>query len=70
MKRCAFSIMVNDSIADEVQQIHKLKERPIVVRSTPNNWQIDSKACKKVREEFINYFTQCGERLSERERLL
>ena len=70
MKRCVFSIMVNDSIADEVQQIHKLKERPIVVRSTPNNWQIDSEACKKVREEFINYFTQCGERLSERERLL
>ena len=35
MKRCAFSIVVNDSIADAVQQIHHLQQRPVVVRSTP-----------------------------------
>lgn len=35
MKRCAFSIVVNDSIADALQQIHHLQQRPVVVRSTP-----------------------------------
>ena len=50
MKRCAFSIMVNDSIADEVQKIHKLKERPIVVRSTPNRWTVDSEVCRNTRQ--------------------
>ena len=50
MKRCAFSIMVNDAIADEVQKIHKLKERPIVVRSTPNRWTVDSEVCRNTRQ--------------------
>lgn len=60
MKRCAFSIMVNDSIADEVQRIHKLKERPIVVRSTPNYWEIDESVCQQRRNEFIKAFSQMG----------
>ncbi|MDO4564032.1 MAG: glycosyltransferase [Clostridia bacterium] len=51
IKRCAFSIMVNDSIADEVQRIHKLKRRPLVVRSTPENWKLDSKKISQTREE-------------------
>ena len=41
MRRCAFSIMVNDSIADEVQKIHALKQRPVVIRSTPYCWELD-----------------------------
>jgi len=53
MKRCAFSIMVNDAIADEVQKIHKLKERPIVVRSTPNYWMVDPQVCHQVRGELL-----------------
>ena len=32
--------MVNDSIADEVQRIHGLRERPVVV-DIPNYWNID-----------------------------
>jgi glycosyltransferase involved in cell wall biosynthesis len=52
MKKCAFSIMVNDSIADEVQRIHKLKERPIVVRNIPKYWHIDEAVCQKQRSEF------------------
>lgn len=40
IKRCAFSIMVNESIADEVQRIHKLKKRPVVVRNTPPKWAL------------------------------
>lgn len=54
MKRCAFSIMVNDSIADEVQRIHKLKDRPVVVRSTPPRWERDDAACASVRKGFCD----------------
>lgn len=53
MNRCAFSIMVNDAIADEVQQIHGLKQRPIVVRSTPNYWHVDPDVCRRTRKELL-----------------
>ena len=56
IKRCAFSIMVNDSIADEVQRIHKLKQRPIVVRSTPEKWVIEPSEVQKVRMEYTEVF--------------
>lgn len=56
MKQCAFSIMVNDSIADEVQRIYKLEERPVVLRSTPDYWEIDEKECIKKRQEFLDKF--------------
>jgi glycosyltransferase involved in cell wall biosynthesis len=56
IKRCALSIMVNDSIADEVQRIHKLKVRPIVVRNIPSYWYIDEKVCQKQRAEFCRAF--------------
>lgn len=53
MKRCAFSIMVNDAIADEVQKIHGLKQRPIVVRSTPNRWTVAPEVCREVRSRLL-----------------
>lgn len=53
MKRCAFSIMVNDAIADEVQKIHGLQERPIVVRSTPNRWTVYPEVCREVRQKLL-----------------
>lgn len=53
MKRCAFSIMVNDAIADEVQKIHGLKQRPIVVRSTPNRWMVEPEVCREVRSRLL-----------------
>ena len=34
-------MMVNDTIADEVQKLHHLKERPEVVRNIPNYWNLD-----------------------------
>ena len=51
MKKCTFSIMVNDSIADEVQKRYKLRERPIVVRNIPLYWTVDEDICKRRREE-------------------
>lgn len=41
IKRCAFSIMVNDSIANEVQKLHKLTERPVVARNAAYYWHLD-----------------------------
>lgn len=60
MRRCAFSIMVNDSIADEVQRIHKLEQRPIVVRSTPEKWEIDREVIRHIREELDRHFPETG----------
>ena len=53
MGRCAFSIMVNDSIADEVQRIHGLSDRPVVVRNTPPFWELDEARTAKVRERYL-----------------
>lgn len=53
MHRCSFSIVVNDSIADEVQKIHNLKNRPIVIRSVPPLWKIDKTQCEKTRCELL-----------------
>ena len=49
MNRCAFSIMVNDGIADETARIHRLKERPVVVRNTPYNWKLDQDVTRSTR---------------------
>lgn len=52
MNKCEFSIMVNDSIADEVQRIHNLKTRPVVVRNIPNYWNLNKNDCIKRKKEF------------------
>lgn len=54
MKRCAFSLMVSDSIADEVQRIHKLEDRPVVVRNTPGKWELDAERIQQTRAEILN----------------
>ncbi len=53
MRRVSFSIMVNDSIADRVQSLHHLKERPIVVRNIPNKWKLDESEIRKTRDSFL-----------------
>ncbi len=57
MKRCAFSIMVNDSIADRVQNLHGLRKRPVVVRNIPNYWKIDTYVIEKNREAFLKKYS-------------
>ena len=54
MQKCVFSIVVNDSIADAVQKVHQLKDRPVVLRSIPVNWEIDQELCKAQRQIFFN----------------
>lgn len=53
IKKSEFTIVVNDSIADELVKVHKLKKRPVVVRNTPNLWQVDSEVCKSVRKDIL-----------------
>lgn len=52
----AFTIVVNDSIADELVKIYNLKERPVVVRNTPSKWNIDPSVCEAKRKELLNMF--------------
>lgn len=51
IKRCAGSIMVNESIAQEVKRIYKLDKLPQVVRNIANYWDIDKEVCSQKREE-------------------
>lgn len=56
IKKCSFVIEVNDYIADEVQQIHKLLQRPIVVRNIPEGWDIDKSICKQIRIDIMKQY--------------
>ncbi|MDO4811186.1 MAG: glycosyltransferase [Eubacteriales bacterium] len=42
IKKCAFTIMVNEYIADAVAKIHGFDYPRAIVRSTPNYWKLDS----------------------------
>ncbi len=50
IKRSTFSIMVNDTIADEVQKIHKLKERPVVAKNAAFLWELNQQEIDKTRD--------------------
>lgn len=49
IRKCALTIMVNDSIASEVFRIHKLKIKPLVVRNLANYWHIDKSEVNRIR---------------------
>lgn len=53
-----FTIMVNDSVADELVKIHGLKERPLVVRSTPEKWSIDRGESARVRSKLLSLMAE------------
>ena len=52
IKRCAFTIMINDSIADEAARIHHYDYKRVVVQSTPDYWQLDSTVSAQMHTEF------------------
>lgn len=62
MKQCVFSMMVNDSIAEEVQRIHKLPEKPIVIRNIPYKSRIEVEVWKNIRKEFNDYFNKLNQK--------
>lgn len=53
MKRTAFNIMVNDTIADETMKMHHLKVRPLVIRNVPPYWKLDEEAIAEQRRRFL-----------------
>lgn len=53
IKRSAFMIVVNESIADEVIKLHKLHERPVVVRNIPLKWDVDRDVCTEIRGRIL-----------------
>jgi len=53
IRRSVFSIMVNDSIASEVQKIHRLKDRPVVARNVPPYWELDPTETARVRADLL-----------------
>lgn len=58
IKRSVFTIIPCDSAADELKQIYHLKNRPIVVRSTPEYHNIDEKKKNLIRTQYIDYFEE------------
>lgn len=56
MKRIPMSIMVNESIATEVMRIHKLQEKPVVVRNVPIYYEINGDEVMQLRKQYLEYF--------------
>lgn len=56
MKRCKFSMMVNETIAKEVQKNYGLSECPIVVRNMADFYAIDDDVVMKQREKYEKCF--------------
>lgn len=57
MNKASLNLMVNDSIADAVQSLHHLVERPIVVRNLPSLWVIDESVCQLKRMELCKMYS-------------
>lgn len=57
IRKSIFTIVVNDSIADELVKVYNLKEKPVVVRNIPNRWNIREDVTKKVRQELLDAFS-------------
>lgn len=58
LKRADLNIMVNDSIADEVQGIYNLDTRPLVIRNIPNNWELNKNYIWEQRTKFFDEFLE------------
>ncbi len=53
IKKCAFTIMVSDSIASAEKSLYGQNYKIVVVRSTPNNWELDEQI-EAVRTRIIH----------------
>ncbi len=53
IKRSQLMIVVNDSIADEIEKIYRLKKRPLVIRNMTHKWNVDVRLCREIRKEII-----------------
>ena len=60
IRKSVFTIVVNDSIADELVKIYKLKKRPVVVRNIPDRWNINPAVCEETRKVLCKEFREEG----------
>lgn len=51
IKKSLVTIVVNDSIADKLVEVYSLRKRPIVIRSTPEKWDIDENVITNMRSQ-------------------
>ena len=51
MKKCVFSIMVNETISERVQTQYNLKEKPLSIKNTPSKWVLDEEKTELIRQE-------------------
>lgn len=54
MRKCSFSIMVSDGIAQEVKKIHNFNGKIVVVRNIPEKWILNQKEINNKRNEICN----------------
>ena len=54
MRKTAFNMMVNDTIAEEVKKMHHLREKPLVVRNIPAEWDPKEEICREQRIAFCH----------------
>lgn len=54
ISKTVLNLMVNDTIADEVQKLHGIKIRPTVIRNIPPLWELNNATCAIQRLEFCN----------------
>ncbi|MCE1168343.1 MAG: glycosyltransferase [Sphingobacteriia bacterium] len=54
IKRTVLNIMVNDVIAEEVRELHHLKEKPLVIRNIPRYFQINELLCHQQKKAFYS----------------
>lgn len=52
IKRCCLTIMINENIANEVAKIHNYEYPRVVIRSTPQYWNLDHAVSEKMHTEF------------------
>ena len=53
IKRADLVIMVNDSIAEKVQSVYQLKDKPLVIRNIPHYWHLEPSISKLNRQTFL-----------------
>lgn len=56
INKSVFSIVVNESIAQEMKRIHGLKELPLVIRNIPQKWDIDWNVVHAKRLSLLKIF--------------
>ena len=53
IRRSVFTIVVNQSIAQELKRVHHMKTDPVVVRNIPDKWFVDDTVCASMKKKLL-----------------